>query len=220
MMMLALLKNNRGKYLLLLPVVFLVLNALFFRYATQEIQKALLNERYVEIVNFVDLLAMSVEENSDNQWLDHMDNVRDTVEFLDKMPHVYAGAYHRVDSLYILISERFFATSHFEPFDYSVFQDALYSQERGTIVIHHEYDGELYGDMHLYFRSIPNPSTERELVLVVAGVSTNSITTSVSLWVSAGQWINTGITFVINVWLISIIVRVGISSEERRRKYA
>ena len=61
--MISFLNNKRARFILLLPVVFLILNAFYFKYATREIQKAMLDEKFVEIMDTIDTLAAAVNAN-------------------------------------------------------------------------------------------------------------------------------------------------------------
>ena len=58
--------HSKYKYLLLLPLLFLVLNALFFQYATKEIQRAMLNQKLTEVKNATDTLAAAID--ADPTW--------------------------------------------------------------------------------------------------------------------------------------------------------
>ena len=200
---------SRKKYLILLPVVVLLLNSLYFLHATREIQKALLQEKYVEIVNAIDMLGAAVEATPERHWLDHESNIHDSVVFLDSRYQVYGSAYKMVDGQYTIITERFYETSPFTPFEFSAFRDAVATQESGHLIIGYTPENQSFRELHLYFRWMPTYSSTQERFLLVAGVSRYSITANVSLWVSAGQWIGMLVTFVLNVWLIMLLARIG-----------
>ena len=133
--MLKLFNDKKRKYLLLLPVVFLIFNALYYRYATKEIQRTLLMEKHVEIVDAVNMLAAAVDANPEREWFNHERNIHDSVEYLDKQYQVYAGAYKLVDGQLELITERFYETSPFEPLEFREFCEAISTQEYGSLII-------------------------------------------------------------------------------------
>jgi len=197
------------KYLLLMPMLFLAMNAIYFKFTTDEIRSALLNEKYIEIVNAVDMLGAAVEANPEKFWLDFQDNVCDSVEFLDKLYQIYAGVYKFEGDRFVSISEHFHESTPFEPLEYSQFVDMVTKQENGSFIIGYTLDHQSYAEVHLYFKWMPMYSPVDERFLVVAGVSAQSIISSISIWVSVGQWVSMAITFVLNTWLILMIIRMG-----------
>jgi len=207
--MLTFLNGGRHKYLLLLPILFLVLNSLYYRYVIEEIKVALLNEKYIEIVNAVNMLEAAIEANPERQWLDHEANLRDSVEFLDKLYQIYAGAYKYVGNQLELVTERFYETSPLEPLDYIEFIETVTTHESGSLVIGYAPEQQPYMEFNLYFKWMPLYSPINERFLVVAGVTSYSIVSNISVWVSVGQWVSTAITFTLNVWLILLLTRIG-----------
>jgi len=213
--MLNFLNDRRYRFILLLPLAFLILNAVYFRYATVEIQKVLLNEKYIGIENEVDMLAAAVNANPERYWVDHEDNIRDSVEFLDKLHQIYAGLYKFSEGQLTLISERFFETTPIEPLDFIEFRELVSTQEHGKYIVGYTPETQTYRELYLYFRWMPGYSPEHERYLVIAGVSKYSIATNVALWVAAGQWASMAITFVLNVWLVLLITRLGSIYDKR-----
>jgi len=178
-------------------------------YATKEIQRALLNEKHIEIVNALEMLGAAVDANPNRQWLDHESYVRESVEFIDKKDQVYACLYKVIAGELVPISERFYETSPLEPTESNEFVDLVFTQENGDFIIGYEPDNQAHREMHLHFRWLPLYSPENERYLVVAGVSEYSVTTVISMWVSVGQWISLLVTFGLNMWLVLLLVRLG-----------
>jgi len=207
--------NSRWKYLLLIPIIFLVANAVYFKNAITEIENALLMEKYNETVNTVNMLAATVEENSGLEQIEKERIIHDMIEFTDKLYQIYAGAYKLIEGEYILMTERFYETSPFEPFDFAEFAETVPTQGSGDIVIGYAPENQEYRELHLYFRHMPANSPTGEHYLVVAGVSKYSVTSSIPAWVSSGLWVNMGITFAINTCLILLLVRLGYIYEQR-----
>jgi len=211
-------RNNKWKYLILVPIIFLVANGIYFRHAAKEIQNALLSEKYREAVDIVDMLAAAVEANAERRWLDHEQNMVASVEFIDRLYQVYAGAYKPVGGELALVTERHYETSPFEPFDFAEFAEMAAARESGDLVVGYAPEAQPYRGLHLYFRWMPLYSPPGERYLVVAGVSQYSVTSTIPLWVSAGQWVSMALTFAINVSLILLIARLGYIYERRRRE--
>ena len=202
------------RYLFLLPVLVLILNAIYFKFITDEIKRALLGEKYTEIVNAVDMLGAAAEADADRLWLNHKDSIRDSVEFLDGLYQIYAALYMCADEQIFLVSDRVYETSPFEPLEYSYFREAVSSRESGSVVIGYAPDGQTHRDMHIYFKWLPLYLPSGERYFVAAGVSSYSVVTSISVWVSAGQWASMAVTFALNVWLILMLSRIGSVDDE------
>ena len=210
--MMQFLSHRRKKYLIMLPIVFLVINAFYFMHASKEIQKTLLKEKYVEVINAVDMLATAVEASPN---YDYESNIRDSVEFMDKLYQIYTGAYKLIDGDIVLITDRIYETSSFEPFDYYEFSSIVFEQEDGRLIIGYTPENQTYRELYLYFRWMPVYSLPSEQYLVVAGVSQYSITAAVAQWVSIGQLASMAITFIIDTWLIILLVHLGYVYEQR-----
>lgn len=205
------------RYLFLLPALILIINALFFKFATEEINGTLLREKYVEIVNAVDMLGAAVEADPDRSWIDHVDSIRCSVEFLDSLHQVYAALYMRADDRIALLSAREYETSPLDPMEYVSFREAVLSCDSGSVVIGYAPESQTYRNMHIYFKWMPSYSSGDERFLVVAGVSSYSVSTSIALWVSAGQWASMGITFALNLWLVFMLLRIDGETKQKSR---
>jgi hypothetical protein len=197
---------GRRRYLLLLPMVFLLLNAYFFQHATREIRRSILPEKYIDTLNQVESLAAAVEANPERLWEDHELNIRHSVAFIDTLPMTFAAVYKPVNDVWMRISERDFATN-FDPLIYDEFLVAVDAQERGNIDVGFTPENGSFRVMHLYFRMMPLYSSPEQRYLVVTGVSSHSVVTPIPGLVSIGQWVSMAITFILNVWLIVLIAR-------------
>jgi hypothetical protein len=161
------------------------------------------------------MLAAVVDADLNREWFDHERNIQNSMEFLDRLYQVYGSAYKIADGQLVLITERFYETSPFEPLEFPEFWDAIFTQESGSLIIGYTPEGQDYRDLHLYFRWMPLYFPADERYLVIAGVSKDSITSTLALWVSIGQWVSMAITFLINAWLITLLARLGYIYEER-----
>jgi hypothetical protein len=202
------LNNFRRKYLLLIPVVFLLFNAFYNLYVIRSIKDVLLEEKYIETVNSIDMLGAAVDANNSRYWEDHEQNISASINFMDNLPMVFAAAYKPVDGVYTLITEREYSTN-FDPMVYSEFIKAIKTQTSGGVVVGFTPEGGDYRKLHLNFRYMPTYSPPEERYLVVTGVSHYSVMVHVPTIFTFGQWVSTLITFAINVWLIALIARHG-----------
>ena len=176
----------------------------------REIQDALLREKYVESMHSVDMLATAVEANKERTWLEHELNIRESVGFLDTIYEVYAGAYKPDNNGGLeLISQRTVHSSAFDPMVYDEFTKAIYETESGTMAAWFGVGTQYERLYYLYYKWMPLYSPPDQRYLVVAGVSVYSVESAIPIWVSAGQWVSTIITFGLNTWLIILLVRLG-----------
>lgn len=201
--------NRKYRYFLLLPLLILILNALYFKYTAQEIQNTLLRDKYTQINDAVEMLAAAVEANPDRIWVDHESNICRSVEYLDNLYQVYAGAFKPVGGELVLITERIVHSVPFDPFAYDEFKTAISEQESGRIDVWYGQGTQYSQELQLYFRWMPLYSSSDERYLVVAGVSHYSVTNAVPMWVSAGQWASMTITFLLNAALITLIIHLS-----------
>jgi hypothetical protein len=207
-MAISFLGDRKRKFVILLPLVFLLLNAVFFQYAMRKVQDTILDEKYIEVTRQVEMLATAVDANDSRLWEDHEQNIRASVNYLSHLPMTFAAVYKPVNGELVLITEKS-STTNFDPIIYDVFIDAISTQESGSIYIEFVPVDGPNRLIHLYFRHMPNYSSPDEKYLVVAGISRYSLVTSIPAWVSVGQWAGMAITFALNVWLIIMISRVG-----------
>ena len=168
--------------------------ALFNKMAVQSDKNDLLREKYNEIINHVNILAITIDAEVERNAADYEYHIRGASEYIDKLYQVYCGAYRlRTDEDGVkeleLITDRFYETSTFEPTEYDEFIELVFKHESGGIVINYAPENQTRRDLHIYFRWIPTSTEVAERYLVVAGVSVHSITATAPLWRAAGQWI-------------------------------
>jgi len=202
------LNHSWKRYLILLPIVILVLNAFYFQFATDIIHETIFQEKFIETNNHINMLARAVEANEKRYWEDHQQNIVDSVEFLDSLPLTFAATYKPIDGTLEPISEIDRMTG-FEPLLHDSFNEAVASQDSGKLTIGFTTESGVYREMHIYFTHMPMYAPPDERYLVVAAVCKQSVVTTIPEWVSSGQWISMIITFFINVWLIILIVKLG-----------
>ena len=200
------LKSKKLRFLLLIPLLFLICDAVYWRYATKEIDDSHLREKYVEIVNFVDMLTITVNADVARGRSGYGDGIRDATEFIDNLHQVFAAAYRlEPDGNLLLLTSRTYETSIFEPLDYPSFCEKIQTGDSGEITIGYTPENQAYRELHLYFRWMPTVINAAEKYLVVAGISEHSVTSHMALWVSIGQWVSTIIVFSLIVWLVVML---------------
>ena len=203
--------QNQKHYRLLplLPILFLIFNALYFSAVTKETSRVLLEEKYLEVVTAVDMLAAAVEADHEPNWADYGQSTIRSVEYLDRQFQVYAAAFSSDGENFQLLTNRFYETSPFEPFDYPEFNALIHRKESGSIVIGYTPEKQDYRELHIYFRWLPVCYEPEERYLVVAGVSKYSVTVAISDWVTVGQITSMAVTFILNVTLVLLLARLG-----------
>ena len=210
-------EDKKKRYLFLLPVIFLLLNALFFQHASKMIRNSILLEKYADAVNQIEALAAAVEEDHERWFEDHEINIRHFVEFLDNLPMIYAAAYKPTNNELTRFTERYFSTS-FDIQEYDEFYSAIETQDVGNLDIHFTAEDGLLYDLRLYFRYMPLYAPPENRYLVVMGISSYSIITPIPTLVSIGQWISMSLTFALNIWLVIMISRIDEYSKVRVSK--
>ena len=194
---------------MLLPMIFLVLNAAYFSIADRKIKSVMLNEKYLEIVSMIDMLAAAVEANKTLSGPEHEAGVVKAMEHVDQLYQVYAAVYRFNNGKLELITHRNFETSIFEPMDFTEFAEMIDEQGAGKLVIGYTPEHQAHRELHLYFRWTPLYLSHEERFLLIAGVSEHSILTPIPLWIAVGQWASMFITFALTTWVIILAVRLG-----------
>ena len=174
------------RFIPMAPILLLVAAAIA---VPQIVEDAFLREKLYTVTDSVNMLAAGIEADPQKGWAEHELNVVDSVEYLDHLYQIYAGAFKVVDGKPEQITERYYETSPFEPFDYHDFVEAANHCDYGHIVIRYAPDSQGYRDLHVYFRWMPLYSPAGERYLVVAGVSKHSIVEQSYVWLSVGLWI-------------------------------
>ncbi|MCL2548253.1 MAG: hypothetical protein FWE76_03710 [Symbiobacteriaceae bacterium] len=215
-------KYKRYRFLFLTPILLLVINAFYFSAITQEIDKALLEEKYGEIILAVDMLSEAIEANPSRFWEEHEHNIVHSVEFLDKQHQIYAEVFKVDGDDLVSITRRYAETSLFEVFSYPLFRSAIASQNSGKLSIGYTPEHQDYRDLLLYFSWTPLYSDPSQRYLIVAGVSHHSVTVAIAEWVTIGQLASMAATFLINVMLVLLLTRLshlyGIHGGSTRRE--
>gem|GEM_PF-2897249 len=216
------LNDKKRKYLVLLPIAFLLFNALYFQYAAGKIGEVMLREKQVEIEDMVNMLADAIEVNAATGGRRNEHFIVSSMESIDRIYRVYGEAYRlEPDGSLTLITERFQEPingreqAFFSPLDHAGFAQAVFAQDSGNMVLLFSPEPDIKHEIHIYFRWMPLLTGAEERYLVVSGVSRYSIVTQIPFWVSAGQWANTAVLFALTVWLVTLIARLGHIYDQR-----
>ena len=177
-------KANSEMLSMILLIVLLVGLCIFCSwYGKREIKDALLQEKYTEIVNIVNMLA--VVTNGDDEEI-----LIKAAEFIDEINQIYGAVYKVTNGELMILTARNFETSIFDPLDYADFIDAISGQDKGGAVIGYTPENQSFREMHIYFRWMAGK------YLIVAGASEHSVTTKVNGWTFAGQAASASVIFI------------------------
>ena len=209
------LNDKRKVYLLLLPFVFLIANALYFRWVTSAISDALLTEKYQEVQTELGLFATTMDAfvEVDSGWdvnrYTHI--ITDNIFMIDSKPMTFAAAYQYSDDALVNVSERHpsYEASPFDPLSYPGFCALIAEQDVGDFKVMFKPEGSDPREMLVHFRWIPTDGSLDGRYLVVVGISKYSISTQIPQWVSVGQWVSMTITFILSVGLAVFALQLG-----------
>ena len=204
------------RYLVLIPLLFQLANAMYSQRAAHLAAEAMLREKYVDAVEKVDMLAAAVDATPARTWYEHEMNIIGAVTYLDALYQIYGAVYVLADGDLLLITERNFETSIFEPLDYPEFVDAVNANDSGGIIIGYTPEGQAYRELHLYYRWMPLYSSGGERYLVITGVSEHSVVSRTMLLASSWQVVNAILSVLLTAWLVYMIARLGYIYERRR----
>lgn len=215
--------NSRWlKYVILIPFIFMILNAVYNINATNEIENVLMNEKYGDLVACVDMLSAEVGDNVKNEaGYSYDDRVLTVLKYLGTVKNTYSTAYILKDGQLELLSEKYGEREPFSPRNYPELMEAAKFRENGHLIMAYTSEEGSRQEMQMYFRWMPDKTSIKDdeypaRVLLVAAVSNHSFADIVNLWVSVGQWAGMGLTLIINIWMVTLIARLGYIFDQRR----
>jgi hypothetical protein len=194
---------------------------MYFQWVTREVNTALLNEKYLEKKHDIGILAETIDGflAADEDWniYDYTKAIAGVTEYIDGLPMTFAAAYRDEGDGLTPVSGRTasYEASPFDPLSDPEFLIAIKDNENGELTILFEPEGEELREMFVYFKWIPTDPELSNRFLVVAAVSSYSISTPMASWVSIGQWISMGVTFALELMLVILLVRLGHIYEQR-----
>jgi hypothetical protein len=207
--------HARRKYLLLLPIVFLLLNAFYFRWVTDEITETLLSEKVVEKQTDLELLCAQLDRfiELDGDWdtYDYAKIMAHSLEYLDNLPHTFAALY---DSSLQLLTARTHENAPFDPLAYPQFTEAVCTNETGELTLLYNATDTEAREMRVIWRWVPTDTTLDGRFLTVVAISRTAVTTPMAAWVSAGQLASILVTFALEAWLVLLLCRAGAAKPE------
>ena len=206
--------EGKKRYLFLIPVVFLLLNAYYFQYVSAQIYDAILSEKRNEVDNHIKMLAAVANQDENRPWINNEPNIVKAVEYLDSLPMTFAGVYKRINGNLKMISKRN-EEIEFNPIRYSEFFDKIAKNESGCLELPYMKDGKVKENWHLYFQYLPMYAPPENRYLVVSAIADHSVVNAIPLLESAGQWANTVLTFLLNIILVVKITKKRHTTEGR-----
>jgi len=207
--------NGNRKYLHLIPLVILAFLAEAMYYASKKIDAAQLQEKYIQIIESVDMIAAAVEANPDRIWYDHEANIRDSIEYLDGLYQIYGAAYKLIDGKLEIITTRVYETSIFEPLEYPELMEEIFANDSGRHAIGYTPRNQTFRTLYIYYRWMPLYSPHGDRYLVIGGVSEHSIQNRISLLETGWLWIAVIVTAAITIWPVILLIRLGHIYESR-----
>ena len=202
------LNDPKKKFIVFLALLFLIINSYWNLHSARLINDTLLEEKYIETKNCIDMLCEAVDANTNRVAADHEDNITASIAFMDNLPLTFAAGYRLTDEGVIsLITERDYATN-FDPLIYVEFIEAVSSNMSGDIILGFTPDGGEYRDMRIYYRWLPSYAAENERYLAVMGVSKYSVIVTIPALFTIGQWISTvilTILFLVFVYIDAVL---------------
>jgi hypothetical protein len=155
--------------------------------------------------HIAELLDSFIETDNDWSEYDYSPTVETAVGHLAALPNTFTSVYRISEDRLILEYEPNMQWyEQFDPLTHNKFVNSAIARERGSLHFKaSESDGSK--TIWLYYRWIPTDKALDDRYLLVAAISKDSITIPLSLWVSVGQWISMGVTFILNIWLVIIL---------------
>ena len=209
-------ESGRKKFLLLIPFLLVACLAGLMSFSTEVIQDLLLREKIIEIQNLVGTVNAAIDATNVEEVVESI--ITKTVEYVDMLPLVYAGAFQRNGNELTLITERDYATD-FDPLLHQIFWDEVMNNENGSFIIGiapRSGQGEQlpYRDIHFVYKWTPSFLDSDERYLVIAGASKYSVQVAIPAVVHLGNWFGIFAIFVLSIWLLYMIVRQALRVEK------
>ena len=177
------LNDPKKKSIYLLALVFLLFNCWYNLYAVRAVNAALLEEKYSNTQNSVDIICAAFGSLPEEQTPPA--GLINSVSALDTVPLTFAAAYRLTETGTLeVISNRDYATD-FDPLTYIEFTEAALSSDSGTVTVDFTPENGERRDMLLYYR------WAGDRYMIVSGVSKYSVTTHIPAMYTIGQWVST-----------------------------
>ena len=196
--------GKRGRYLALIPFLFVVVCCLYFGNLTGEINRTLLEEKILEKTLDIDLIADLTEAQGGQEAL------ANSIAYLDAQPYTFAALYD--EELNNISNRTASYTDLFNPFQSEEVLAAVRSNERGKAQMQYTPVDAEERTMYLYYRWVD----AEQRVLAVVAISHYSVTNHAAAWVLWGAVAQTIITMILNVLMVLIIVRAGTFNDMRQ----
>lgn len=194
--------NTKWRFLLLIPMVILIINAFYFRYLSNEMTEIMVSQKLVEVTDGINMIAaVALTENNPE------DTIKIGASFLDKLHYMYCGAFEQTNDGLKLISSRTMDTG-FDPLKYSQFAENVFANKHGNLTIGFTPDGQTYRELRMYFCWAPINASPQEQYLLVGGVSEESVVTKIPEMVTLGAMFNIFGTFLLNLCLVILLCRL------------
>jgi len=195
----------KDKWLVTIPIVFLMLFTTFFIKFHGTIKELVIAEKFVEITNLINVIA----EGSCNE-----ENIIHKIEYVDKFDQVYAAAYRVYnDDELVLLSNRKAETSMFNLQDHPSAEKQVLSNRHGTLVVRYTPDTQVERDLFVYYRRIDVEPNEE--IIVLGGISQYSITSKVLAMIDIVFWMCVTTNVALALSLVALFYRAVYQLRDR-----
>jgi len=198
--------NGNLKYLLLVPILFMIAFAAFYRQALTEIEQQIISEKMNEKRMKIELISTSIdmllEQTQEGNAYDCLGGINAMVEQLDRMDAAFAAQY---DGELTLLSERSdIAGLAFDPLQFTEFKDAVTGSESGDIELSYQKNHTAY----VHYRWVSTDPTRESRSLLVIGVEESGVSEQQAR-LTTGVMIQVVITGCLNIAFIVLLCYLG-----------
>jgi hypothetical protein len=216
-------KNTFYKYLFILPIIIMIAFSLFFNRLTNEKQDNLLNEKFVEKKLAVAAIAHHADSfiEMDNNWEENYGYYKQSIIFdmrlFDTAYMTYAMAF---DERLAPITKQVNYTGGFNPILYPSFREEVFENEMGDMIIHYK-PKPLAGDewdVHLHYRWVPTNKEMKDRILIVVGISKETLVTKIADWYNISSVALIIVTTLLNIAMVVVISRLASTPKTLKKK--
>ena len=181
------LKREYRTRVIVIAVIYLTIKASLCWGSTVSINNGLLQEKFTEKVQQVDMLANYIDEmvKVDKDWgiYDYVRTLHGAVDFVDEQYMTFAAQYVYSGGKLNAVSHRTpsYAGSLFDPTKYDEFMGDIYTHENGQLILPFTPADEPMRDMYTYYRWIPTNPELDDRVLIVVAISQYTVQTNAAL---------------------------------------
>ncbi len=204
--MIQLLNHKYFRYIVLLPMIYLIGYGIFIRQSLEETNDLFVRQKREEMVRTINMLNETVSSAHSTMYA--REHIVYAVETLDTLRESFAAAYELNYGIPSVISKRSIDTE-FNPFNFDEFRVLVEEHEVGEFEVSYVPPGMPERHMYVYFRWMPMNMIEDSRFLVVAAVSEYSMTGDLPPNMSIAIWVNYAISFIMTTIVVILLLALG-----------